>query len=81
MVRLGKHSFYANESCDWSMQFIFGDDLSDTPSWSRFAENDLKSKYPEDYSTVDKKRHERLTARKSCLEESIFYGRFTLVPP
>ena len=38
-----------------SMQFIFGDDWSDTPSWSRFAENDLKSKYPEDYSTVDKK--------------------------
>ena len=38
-----------------SMQFIFGDDWSDTPSWSRFTENDLKSKHPEDYSTVDKK--------------------------
>ena len=33
-----------------SMQFIFRDDWNDRPSWSRFAENDVKSL---DYSMVD----------------------------
>ena len=40
------------------MRFIFDHDLNDAPCWSRFAENGfIKSKYSEDYSTVDKKGH------------------------
>ena len=43
-----------------SMRFIFGDDWNDAPCSARFAENDVKSKYPEDCSTVNKKGMENL---------------------
>ena len=43
-----------------SMRFIFGDDWNDAPCSARFAENDLKSKCPEDCSTVNKKGMENL---------------------
>ena len=32
----------------------------------KIVEYDMKSKYPEEYSAVDKVRREKLLARKSC---------------
>ena len=37
-----------------------------THAYSKIVEYDIKGKYPEEYSTVDKVRSEKLLARKSC---------------
>ena len=63
------------------MRFIFGDDWNDAPYSSRFyflamicictrviiIEYDVRSKYSEEYSTVDKVGSEKLLAKKSFL--------------
>ena len=53
-------------SLEW-MPLIFVYVYTHTQSIQKqMVEYDIKRKYPEEYSTFDKVRREKLTARKSC---------------
>ena len=44
----------------------------------QIVECDIKSKYPEEYSTVDKVGRERLLARKSCFCVELIASSFLI---
>ena len=49
------------------MRAVPTDELA-SPTWEVTDADVIKSKYPEEYSNVDKKEREKLLARKSCFE-------------
>ena len=76
-----EHAVYFRRWLKWRTKFIFGNDVISLESrplilvylytriqsiQKQIVEYDIKSKYTEEYLTIDKAGREKLTAKKSC---------------